>query len=76
MEKVSVHPARHYYPSRELATTVRGVHGYQADCTCGWKGEVREKHGVARFDAQCHRHEAHALPWESADAAPPAGASD
>lgn len=76
MEKVSVSPERHFYSSRELATTVRGVHGHRASCTCGWKGDVWEKRGLALWEARWHRSHVHALPWEVVDETPPANGTD
>lgn len=55
MDRTSVSPARHYRRDTELATNVRGVHGYHAYCACGFEGEIRTTWGEAQFDAKVHR---------------------
>lgn len=55
MPHTSVKPDRHRRYDTDLATNVRGVHGFHAYCACGWEGEVRLKHGEAQFDAKVHR---------------------
>jgi hypothetical protein len=44
----------------DLKTTVQRVYGHRATCGCGWEGEVRQKHGTARWDALVHYSERHA----------------
>lgn len=62
MPHTAVKPRRHYRYDTSLATNVRGCHGAQAYCSCGWEGEQRKTWGEAQFDARVHRHEAHKLP--------------
>lgn len=50
-----VEPDRHTRLDLDLATQVRGVHGFHAYCACGWEGETRRKWGEAAFDAKVHR---------------------
>jgi len=55
MQKSGVKPARHTRIDVDLATQVRGIHGYEAYCACGFEGETRKKWGDAAFDAKVHR---------------------
>lgn len=47
-------PARHTNYSTELMTNVRGVHGHQGYCACGWVGMTWADIGKARAEARWH----------------------
>lgn len=55
MQKTGVQVERHTRLDLDLATQVRGVHGFHAYCACGWEGEPRKKWGDAAVDAKVHR---------------------
>lgn len=75
-EHPAVRPVRHTRIDTSLATNVRGIHGYQAYCACGWEGEVWKSWGQAQWEARWHRVNEHALPWEAVPETPSAGATD
>lgn len=75
-QHAAVRPARHTRVDLNLATNVRGIHGYEAYCACGWEGECRKTWGEAQFDARLHRQTEHRLPWEPVGETHPASPAD
>lgn len=65
MPKTGITPDRHTRIDTDLATNVRGVHGFHAYCACGWEGTVQKTWGEAQFDAKVHRgwHKLKARGW-------------
>lgn len=55
-----VRPKRHTNYSVELMTNVRGTHGHEAYCACGWVGTTFKTPGEAQGEARWHYGEAHA----------------
>ena len=54
MPHAKVRPARHVNYSTELMTNVRGVHGHEAYCGCGWTGMTWKRPGEAQAEARWH----------------------
>jgi len=42
-------------------TSVRGTHGHEAYCSCGWVGHVHRKAGEAQWEAKVHRYTEHGV---------------
>jgi len=51
----AIQPERHRRYDLDLATNVRGVHGFHAYCACDWEGPPRRTHAEAQHDAKVHR---------------------
>lgn len=54
MDKTRVRPARHTNYSTELMVSVRGVHGHEGYCSCGWEGLTWKTPGEAQAEARWH----------------------
>ena len=54
MPNTHVRPARHTNYSHELMVNVRGVHGHQGYCSCGWAGLTWATPGKAQAEAKWH----------------------
>ena len=52
--KMTVSPRTLRRPSDELRCDVRKVYGYQAECGCGWKGNVWRTVSGSRLEASFH----------------------
>ena len=54
MTHTNVRPARHTNYSHELMVNVRGVHGHQGYCSCGWVGLTWATPSKAQAEAKWH----------------------
>lgn len=54
MPHTRVRPARHTYHSTSLMVNVRGVHGHQGYCSCGWEGMTWKHVSSAQGEAKWH----------------------
>lgn len=59
MTHTGARPATHTNYSAELATNVRGVHGHEGYCTCGWTGRAWKERSKAVAEARWHLWEIH-----------------
>lgn len=66
MAQAYVRPARHTNYNTELMTSVRGIHGYEAYCACGWTGLTWKTWGEAQAESRWHYYITHGVD----DAAP------
>ena len=62
MPHTHTRPATHRYHSTELMTDVRGIHGFQGYCSCGWEGHIWKRLDKARAEAKWHFFNDHAVP--------------
>ena len=51
---MAIRPVRHTNYSTELMTNVRGVHGFEGYCACGWYGSMWKEPSAARAEARWH----------------------
>lgn len=58
-QKAGVRPMTHHNLSLDLATTVRGIHAFQAYCACGWEGRACKTYDEARREKNRHRFDRH-----------------
>jgi len=61
MPHTSTRPKTHVNVSHELMTNVRGTHGHEAYCSCGWIGHVHRTPGQAQWEAKVHRYTEHGI---------------
>lgn len=54
MSHTRTRPRKHVYYSTELMTSVRGVHGHEPYCSCGWVGHTWKNPSTARSEASWH----------------------
>ena len=54
MPHTQTRPARHTNYSTELMVNVRGIHGHQGYCSCGWEGDVWARVSKAQAEAKWH----------------------
>lgn len=54
MPHTRTRPARHTNYSTELMVNVRGVHGHEGYCSCGWVGMTWKNPSQAQAEAKWH----------------------
>lgn len=62
MPHTHTRPARHTYRSTMLMVDVRGVHGHEGYCSCGWVGSTWKEPSKARAEAKWHFWHEHGDP--------------
>ena len=59
MTHTGVRAATHTRYSHDLEVNVRGVHGHQGYCTCGWAGRQWDTPSKANAEAKWHLWDEH-----------------